>query len=47
MKQEKKTNEELSDISDEEIANFINKLKKGIGKYKGITLLICFNCGKI
>jgi hypothetical protein len=47
MKQEKKTNEELSDISDEEISNFMKKLKKGTGKYKGKIPLICFNCGKI
>jgi hypothetical protein len=47
MRQEKKTNDELSDISDEEISNFIKKLKKGTGKYKGKIPLICFNCGKI
>jgi hypothetical protein len=34
MKQEKNTNDELSDISDEEIANFMKKLKKETGKYK-------------
>jgi DNA-directed RNA polymerase subunit N (RpoN/RPB10) len=47
MNKEKKTNEKLSDISDEEIANFTKKLKKGTGKYKGKIPLICFNCGKI
>jgi hypothetical protein len=47
MKQEQKTNEELSNISDEETTNFINKLKKWTGKYKGRIPLICFNCGKI
>jgi hypothetical protein len=47
MRQEKNTNDELSYISDEEIANFIKKLKKGTGKYKGKIHLICFNCGKI
>jgi hypothetical protein len=34
MRQEKKTNDELSDISDEEIANFMKKLKKGTGNTK-------------
>jgi hypothetical protein len=47
MRQEKKTNDELSDIYDEETANFIKKLKKGTGKYKGKIPLICFNRGKI
>ena len=47
MRQELKTNDELSDIFDEETANFIKKLKKGIGKYKGKIPLICFNYGKI
>jgi hypothetical protein len=47
MKQEKNTNEELSDISKEENTNFIKKIKKGIGKYKGKIPLICFNYGKI
>ena len=47
MRQEKKTNDELSYISDEETANFIKKLKKGIGKFKGKIHLICFNYGKI
>ena len=32
---------------DEEIANFVRKLKRGTGKYKGKLPLICFNCGKI
>jgi 6-phosphogluconolactonase/glucosamine-6-phosphate isomerase/deaminase len=45
--QEKKTNEELSNISDEEVSNFMKKLKRGTGKYKGKFPLICFNCGKI
>ena len=47
MRHEQKTNDELSDISDEEISNFMKKLKKGTGKYKGKIPLICFNCGKI
>jgi hypothetical protein len=46
MRKDPKTNDELSYISDEETANFIKKLKKGTGKYKGKIPLICFNCGK-
>jgi hypothetical protein len=41
------SNEDQSEISDEEIANFMKKLKKGTGRYKGKFPLICFNCGKI
>ena len=41
------SNESNSDISDEEEANFIKKLKKGSGKYKVKLPLKCFNCGKI
>jgi hypothetical protein len=40
-------NENHSDISDEEEANFIRKLQKGSGKYKGKLPLKCFNCGKV
>ena len=32
---------------DEEIANFVRKLKRGTGKYKGKLPLKCFSCGKI
>jgi hypothetical protein len=32
---------------DEEIANFIRKLKKGTNKHKGMLPFKCFNCGKI
>jgi hypothetical protein len=32
---------------DEEMANFVRKLKKGTDKYKGMLPLKCFNCGKI
>jgi hypothetical protein len=46
-KQEKVFNEYQSEIFDEEIANFMKKLKKGTGRYKGKFPLICFNCGKI
>jgi hypothetical protein len=47
VRHEQNTKDHLSDISDEENANFIKKLKKGIGKYKGKIPLRCFNCGKI
>jgi hypothetical protein len=40
-------NENHSNISYEEVANFIRKLKKGSGKYKGKLPFKCFNCGKI
>jgi hypothetical protein len=46
-KQEQVPNEDLLEISDEEVSNFMKKLKKGIGKYKGKFSLICFNCGKV
>jgi hypothetical protein len=32
---------------DEEMANFVRKLKKGTSKYKGMLPFKCFNCGKI
>ena len=32
---------------DEEIANFVQKLKRGTGKYKGKLPLKCFSCGNI
>jgi hypothetical protein len=47
MRQEKKTNDKLLYISDVEEANFIKKLQKGIGKYKGKLSFKCFNCGRI
>ena len=34
-------------VSDEELANFINRIPRGTGKYKGKLPLKCFNCGKI
>ena len=37
----------LDDESDEDISNFVNKPKKGTGKYKGNLPLKCFRCGKI
>ena len=37
-----------NDESDsEEKANFVRKLKRGMGKYKGKLPLICFECGRI
>ena len=41
------SNENHSNLSDEEEANFIRKLKKGSSKYKGKLPFKCFNCGKI
>jgi hypothetical protein len=45
--QEQVSNEDQSEISDEEVANFMKKLKKGTGKFKGKLPLKCFNCGKV
>jgi hypothetical protein len=45
--QEQMSNEDQSDISDVEEANFIKKLQKGSGKYKGKLPFKCFNCGRI
>jgi hypothetical protein len=45
--QEHMSNEDQSDISDVEEANFIKKLQKGFGKYKGKLPFKCFNCGRI
>jgi hypothetical protein len=47
MRQEKETNDKLSDISYVQETNFIKKLKKGFGKYKGKLPFKCFNCGRI
>ena len=46
-RQEKKTNDELSDILYVEEDNFIKKLHKGFGKYKGKLPFKFFNCGRI
>jgi hypothetical protein len=40
-------NENHLDISDEEETNFIRKLSKGSGKYKGKLPFKCFNYGKV
>jgi hypothetical protein len=34
-------------FSDEEEANFVRKLKRGFGKYKGMLPLKSFHCGKV
>jgi hypothetical protein len=34
-------------FSDEEEANFVRKLKRGSGKYKGMLPFKCFHCGKV
>ena len=36
-----------SENPNDEEALFINKLERGIGKYKGKLPLKCFNCGRI
>jgi hypothetical protein len=46
-KQEHMSHEDQSDISYVEEANFIKKLQKGFGKYKGKLPFKCFNCGRI
>jgi hypothetical protein len=43
FKVEKNTDSDIDDIE----ANFVRRLKKGSGKYKGKLSLKCFNCGKI
>ena len=43
-KSKDKNNDESNN---EEEANFVRKLKRGTGKYKGKLPLICFECGKI
>jgi hypothetical protein len=41
--------EETSDDEweEKEEANFVKKLKRGTGKYKGKSPFKCFNCGRI
>jgi hypothetical protein len=48
-KQKEKLDSSSNDISedDEEVANFVRRLKKGTRKYRGKILLICFNCDGI
>ena len=45
QKQKIQTND--NEESDEEEANFVKKLQKGSGKYKGKLPFKCFNCGGI
>ena len=45
--QEQGSNNNSLDISYEEEANFIKKLQKGSGKYKGKLPFKCFNCGQV
>ena len=35
------------DVSEDELENFVNKLLRGTGRYKGKLPFKCFNCGKI
>jgi DNA-directed RNA polymerase subunit M/transcription elongation factor TFIIS len=46
INQEQKTQSNRHEESDVEEANFIRKIQKGSGKYKGKLLFKCFNCGK-
>jgi hypothetical protein len=48
-KQKAKSDSSNSDISedDEEVANFVRRMKKGTEKYRGKLPLICFNCDGI
>jgi hypothetical protein len=48
-KQKEKSDSSNSDISedDEEVANFVRRMKKGTEKYRGKLPLICFNCDGI
>jgi hypothetical protein len=46
-KHEHMSHEDQSDISNVEEANFIKKLQKGSGKYKGNLPFKCFNYGRI
>jgi hypothetical protein len=41
------SNEDKLEISNEEVARFIKKIKKGTGKYKGNISIKCFNYGKV
>ena len=35
------------DVSNEEEANFVRKIKRGCGKYKGELPFKCFECGRV
>jgi hypothetical protein len=45
--QNKKPQPNHHEESDVEEANFIKKLQKGLGRYKGKMPFKCFNCGKV
>ena len=45
--QKKKSQTNHNEESDEEESNFIKKIHKGLGKYKGNLPFKCFNCGRI
>jgi hypothetical protein len=45
--QDQVSNGDKSKIIDEEVANFMKKLKKGTSKFKGKLPLKCFNYGKV
>ena len=49
FKTEKKKEEEgdICSFSDEEEENFVKKLDRGSGKYKGKLPFKCFNCGRV
>ena len=40
-------NKSVYEESDKEEANFVKKLKRGHGKYKGKFPFKCFKCGRI
>jgi hypothetical protein len=48
-KQESKLDCSCNDdlVEDEEVENFVRKMKRGTSKYKGMLPLKCFNCGGI
>ena len=46
-KQKSKSSSSSSEDSDDEVANFVRKMKRGTNKYKGKLPFKCFNCGKI
>ena len=47
QKQKSEYNSDDDDFDNEEEANFVRKLKRGIGKYKGKLPLKCFECARI
>jgi len=45
--EEYKTSDSWDSELDEEEANFVRKIKRGLGKHKGKVPFICFNYGKV